>query len=106
MCLQKLDDGNVLNVHESHHVCPKLIHHIASEMGARFVTQVKQLRSKNSITIDDSMVMGRHLIIFLSCDKTGEREENSDFWILLNYQREQTSNHFIKFQGTAFCEFL
>lgn len=75
-------------MHKSDHVCPKLIHHIISEMGTRFVTQVKQLGSKNSITIEDSTVMGRHLIIFLRCDKTGEGEENSDFWILLNYQRE------------------
>ena len=51
--------------------CAEIIGHIASEMRAKFVRNVKELQSWIRIMIDESTVHGRsYLIIYLRCDIT------------------------------------
>ncbi len=80
MSLQKLNGANVGNVHRSDHACAEIIKHIANEMKAKFVSNIKELGSRISITIDESTVHGlSYLIIYLRCDVTGAGDVDNVF---------------------------
>lgn len=80
MSLQKLNGANVGNVHKSDHACAEIIGHIASEMRAKFVSKIKELGSRISITIDESTVHGlAYMIIYVRCDMTGTGEVDNVF---------------------------
>lgn len=53
MFLQKLNGATVGTVHKSDHACAEIIRHIAEEMRATFVSNVKDMGSLISITIDE-----------------------------------------------------
>lgn len=80
MSLQKLNGANVGNVHNLDHACAEIIGHIAIEMRAKFVSKVKELGSRISITIDESTVHGlAYMIINVRCDMTGTGEVDNVF---------------------------
>lgn len=81
MSLQKLNSANVGNVHKSDDACAEIIRHIASEMRAKFVSKIKELGSRVSITIDESTVHGlAYMIIYVRCDMTGTGEVYNVFF--------------------------
>lgn len=68
------------NVHKSDHACAEIIGHIAKEMRCKFVTNVTEMQSRLSITIDESTVHGHpYLIIYARCDVSGKGDVDNVF---------------------------
>ncbi|KAK1881585.1 E3 SUMO-protein ligase KIAA1586 [Dissostichus eleginoides] len=80
MTMQELNGAEVGNIHKSDHACAEIISHIAKEMRRKFVSNVKEMDSKVSITIDESTVHGRpYLIIYVRCDVSGKGDVDNVF---------------------------
>ncbi|KAF3836812.1 hypothetical protein F7725_004276, partial [Dissostichus mawsoni] len=78
--MQELNGDEVGNIHKSDHACAEIISHIAKEMRRKFVSNVKEMDSKVSITIDESTVHGRpYLIIYVRCDVSGKGDVDNVF---------------------------
>lgn len=80
MKLQELNGAKVGSVHKSDHSCAEIIGHIAQQMRKKFVSNIKEIHSKISITIDESTVHGRaYLIIYVRCDVSGKGDVDNVF---------------------------
>lgn len=72
MTLQELNGAVVGNVHRSDHSCAEMVNHIAKEMKQVLVKNIKEKKSRISLTVDESTIFGlAYLIIFIRCDVTG-----------------------------------
>ncbi|KAF3833306.1 hypothetical protein F7725_026971 [Dissostichus mawsoni] len=80
MTMQELNGAEVGNNHKSDHACAEIISHIAKEIRRKFVSNVKEMDSKVSITIDESTVHGHpYLIIYVRCDVSGKGDVDNVF---------------------------
>ncbi|MBN3320745.1 K1586 ligase, partial [Atractosteus spatula] len=71
--LPELNGAKVGTVHKSDRSCAEIIGHIAKQMQNKLVSSIKELKSQNSLTIDESTVNGHaHLIIYMRCDESGK----------------------------------
>ncbi|XP_060788818.1 E3 SUMO-protein ligase KIAA1586-like [Neoarius graeffei] len=80
MTMQELNGAEVGNIHRSDHACADIISHIAKEMRRKFICYVKEIKSRMSITIDESTIHGiPYLIIYIRCDVSGKGDVDNVF---------------------------
>lgn len=80
MKLQELNGAMVGTAHKSDHFCADIIGHIAQQMRKKFVSNIRKLNSKISITIDESTVHGRvYIIAYVRCDVSGKGDIENVF---------------------------
>lgn len=81
MKLQELNGAKVGTAHKSDHSCAEIVGHIAQQMRKKFVSNIRELNSKISITIDESTVHGRaYLIVYVRCDVSGKGDIENVFF--------------------------
>lgn len=80
MTMQELNGAEVGNIHRSDHACADIISHIAKEMCRKFVCYVKEIKSRMSVTIDESTIHGLpNLINYIRCDVSGKGDVENVF---------------------------
>ena len=79
MKLQELNGAKVGTLHKSEKSCAEIIGHIAQHMRMKLVSNIKEIQSKISITIDSTVHRSTYIIIDIWCDVSGKADVDNAF---------------------------